>query len=92
MKKIINSSKQSLKVLLISLLILGCDEEFLNMSPATQVSDVDALATTKTLGAIMKGTIRQWRTITYAMNMSGGHSWAINRDAMGPDIIVGQSW
>jgi len=92
MKKITNSSKQSMKVLLISLLILGCDEEFLNMSPATQVSDVDALATTNTLGAIMKGTIREWRTITYAMNMSGGHSWAINRDAMGPDIIVGQSW
>ena len=94
MKKIIFNSKQYWKVFFIALFLVGCSKGFLETSPSTQVSDVDAFKTTATTAAILKGIIRDWRTVNEggSMDMSGLQSVAICRECMGPDVLVTKSW
>jgi hypothetical protein len=89
MKNIIHNSKQYLKVFFLALVLVGC-EDFLETAPSTQVSDVDAFKTTETTSAVLKGIIRDWRSLYTGgeMSMSGLHGVTICREVMGPDVLV----
>lgn len=89
MKKNIIKARGYLKIVIISLFFVGCSDDFLDTSPSTQISTVDAFATTSTTGAILNGIMRDWRSFGfYGMSYSGLHCVCICRDVMGPDVLV----
>ncbi len=92
----INNIKQYWKIIFISILFVGCADDFLDTGPSTQVSETDAFKTTQTTAAVLRGIIRQWRTLStfggLSMSSSGLTSVLVNREVMGPDVLVRKSW
>lgn len=92
----INNIKQYWKIVFISILFVGCADDFLDTAPSTQVSETDAFKTTQTTAAVLRGIIRNWRTLNtfggLSMSSSGLQSVLICREVMGPDVQVLKSW